>query len=102
MEFASPRINTRFEEAAQRFLDDAYNSKAAVAAVDLLKATKSDKCYATNGRNKCVEQLAQDVEKTIGMSVNLLFRTPGRLHDSLQELMDAYENAMDGIYYTDQ
>jgi hypothetical protein len=102
MEFASPRITTRFEEAAQRFLDTAHNSRAAVAAVELLKATESDKRYATGGRNKSVEQLAVDVEKEIDMSANLLFRAPGGLHDSLQELMDVYEDTMDSIYYTDK
>jgi hypothetical protein len=102
MEFASPRIAARFEEAAQRFLDAAHNSAAAHAAVKLLKAADSDKRYATGSRNRCVEQLAQDVEQGIGMTANLLFRAPGRLHDALQELMDVYVDAMDGIYYTEQ
>lgn len=95
----SPKIQARFDEAVATFLRDANDSKAANAVVVALRATESDRQYATGGRNKCVKQLAADVEAKLGMSATLLFRTPGALHDSLQTLMDAYEDAMDGIYY---
>ncbi len=97
--FVSPRIKDRFLTAAEEFRNAAHNSKAANAIIDLLMATESDCKYATGGRNKCVRRLAADVESQIGLPAKLIFRTPGPLHDSLQTLMDAYEDAMDGIYY---
>ncbi len=95
----SPKIQARFDEAAATFLQEANDSKAANAVVEFLKAAESDRQYATGGRNVCVRRLATDVEAKIGMTATLLFRTPGALHDSLQTLMDEYEDAMDGIYY---
>jgi hypothetical protein len=95
----SPKIKARFDEAVATFLTEANDSKAANAVVDALRATESDRQYATGGRNVCVRRLASDVETKLGMTATLLFRTPGALHDSLQTLMDAYEDAMDGIYY---
>jgi hypothetical protein len=97
--FVSDRIRDRFLEAAEAFREAAHDSKAANLVIELLLASRSDKCYASGSRNACVEKLAQDVETRLGMQANLLFRTSGALHDSLQTLMDAYEDAMDGIYY---
>ena len=97
--FASPRIRERFLKAIETFREQANDSKAANYVIDLLLATDSDKRYATGGRNVCVRRLAEDVEARLGMKANLIFRTPGALHDSLQTLMDSYEDAMDGIYY---
>ena len=97
--FCSPRIAERFHEAAEAFRDAANDSKAANAVLHLLLAAESDKTYATGGRNECVERLAKDVEAQIGCSANLMFRTPGPLHNALQELIDSYWDAMDGIYY---
>lgn len=97
--FASPRIAARFADATRAFLLEAHTSLAATATVACLYGAESDQRYATGNRNACVEQLAKDVETVLGTPANLLFRTPGPLHDSLQTLMDAYEDAMDGIYY---
>lgn len=99
--FISPRIQARFEESANQFLEEANYSMAAHAVVAHLFVTESDKRYATGDRNKCVRQLANDVETFIGTHANLLFRSSSTLHNSLQTLMDAYEDAMDGIYYVD-
>jgi hypothetical protein len=98
--FCSPRIVERFEEAAETFRVATHNSKAANAVLELLLSATSDKVYATGSRNKCVRRLAEDVETTLGCSANLLFRSPGALHNALQDLMDSYYDAMDGIYYT--
>jgi hypothetical protein len=95
----SERIIHRFQTAVEKFREEAHDSKAANAVIALLMKSESDKLYATGGRNKCVERLARDVEMQLGMKANMMFRTPGRLHDSLQTLMDAYEDAMDEIYY---
>ena len=99
--FCSPRIVKRFEEAAETFRIATNDSKAANAVLELLLSATSDKVYATGSRNKCVSRLAEDVEKTLGCSANLLFRSPGALHNALQDLMDSYYDAMDGIYYHD-
>ncbi len=96
-QFASERIQARFQEAAATFLDAAHQSMAAQATVKLLSVSP---LYAnTKNRNDAVKLLASDVEAAIGIKANLLFRTPGALHDSLQTLMDAYMDAADGIYY---
>lgn len=95
----SPRIHERFREAAETFRVTAHNSRAANAVLELLYASESDARYATGERNECVERLAKDVEARIGCPANLMFRVSGALHDSLQALMDAYMDAMDGIYY---
>ena len=97
--FCSPKIAERFQEAVEVFRTEANDSKAANAVIRLLLSTESDKPYATGSRNECVRRLATDVEAALGFSANLMFRTPGALHDSLQTLMDAYMDAMDGIYY---
>jgi hypothetical protein len=97
--FCSPRISERFQEAARTFLEEAHDSKAANATLHLLLKSESDKHYASGSRNECVRRLAEDVEAMIGCSANLMFRTPGALHGALQNLMDAYCDAMDGIYY---
>lgn len=97
--FASSRIQDRFEAAAATFLLQAHNSKVAHAVLAHLKAAESDKTYATGSRNECVARLATAVETELDLTANLMFRTPGALHDALQSLMDAYEDAMDGIYY---
>jgi hypothetical protein len=97
--FCSPRIAERFQEEVEAFRVAAHDSKAANEVIRLLMSTESDKSYATGSRNKCVRKLAEDVEASIGFSANLMFRTPGALHNSLQTLMDAYMDAMDGIYY---
>lgn len=97
--FTSTRIQDRFEAATATFLATAHNSKVAHMIVDLLKAADSDKPYATGGRNQCIARLATAVETELDLTANLMFRTPGALHDALQSLMDAYEDAMDGIYY---
>jgi hypothetical protein len=97
--FASSRIQDRFQAAAEEFRIAAHDSKVANTVLELLYATESDQLYATGSRNECVRRLAADVEARIGMSANLMFRTPGALHDTLQTLMDAFEDAMDGIYY---
>ncbi len=97
--FVSPRIAARFQEAAQTFLKATNDSAAAHKVLQYLQDAESDQQYATGGRNVCVRRLATDVEKTLGMRATILFRTPGPLHNALQTLMDAYEDAMDGIYY---
>lgn len=97
--FASPRIQDRFQAATEIFLIKANNSRVAHMIVDLLYAAESDKAYATGSRNQCVARLATAVETELGATANLMFRTPGALHTALQSLMDAYEDAMDGIYY---
>ncbi len=97
--FVSPRIRDRFQVEAETFLMKAHNSRVAHMILDNLYAAESDKRYATGRRNDCVRRLAEDVEATLGMPANLMFRTPGALHDALQSLMDAFEDAMDGIYY---
>lgn len=97
--FVSDRIRDCFEQAVTIFRVAAHDSKAANHAIQLLQESRSDQRYATGGRNDCVRRLAEDVESYLGMKATLLFRTPGALHDSLQTLMDAYEDAMDGIYY---
>lgn len=97
--FASARIQDRFEAATATFLLQAHNSKVAHMIVELLYAADSDKTYATGSRNECVARLAAAVETELGLKANLMFCTPGALHNALQSLMDAYEDAMDGIYY---
>ena len=97
--FCSPRIAERFQEATEAFRVATHDSKAANAVVDLLLYADSDKLYATGSRNECVERLARDVETCIGCPANLMFRSPGALHNALQELIDSYWDAMDGIYY---
>ena len=97
--FCSPRIAERFQEAASTFMEEAHSSRAAHAVLELLLTTETDKPYATGTRNECVRRLSEDVEKRIGGPANMMFRTPGALHGSLQYLMDAYWDAMDGIYY---
>jgi hypothetical protein len=97
--FCSPRIVERFDAAAKEFLEAAHDSKAAHAVLELLLTAESDKPYATGSRNECVRKLAADVEAKIGCQANLMFRMPGALQAALQTLMDAYWDAMDGIYY---
>lgn len=97
--FCSPRIAERFQEEVETFRQVANDSKAANAVIQLLMAAESDRLYATGSRNECVYKLAEDVEAVLGVSANLMFRTPGALHNALQNLMDAYWDAMDGIYY---
>ena len=84
-----------FQEAAEVFREAAHNSRAADAVIARL--LQADPRYATDDRNASVRQLARDVESDIGATAALLFRTPGALHDSLQTLMDAYEDAIDTI-----
>ena len=97
--FASPRITERFVDACAIFIQTANDSAAANMVIHLLVHAESDRPYAIGGRNDAVRRLASAVEETLGMKANMLFRTPGPLHDALQTLMDAYEDAMDGIYY---
>ncbi len=97
--FASSRIQDRFQAASEEFRIAAHDSKVANTILELLFASESDNRYATGSRNECVRRLAADVEARLGLSANLMFRTPGALHNSLQSLMDAFEDAMDGIYY---
>lgn len=81
-----------FQEATAQFLDATFESRAALATVELLQS--SDK-YAGESRNRSVEQLAKDVEAKIGAPASLMFRSQGVLHDALQNLMDAYVDSVD-------
>jgi hypothetical protein len=97
--FASSRIMGRFLDAATTFLETANNSMAANIVLERLVAPSAT-FESIDNRNELVGALAADVEERLGCSANLLFRTPGTLHDALQELLDAYLDAADGIYYT--
>lgn len=98
--FASSRIMDRLLDAAATFLETANNSLAANIVLERLIAPSAN-YESFDNRNELVKRLADDVEERMGCSANLLFRTPGTLHDALQELLDAYLDAADGIYYTE-
>jgi hypothetical protein len=98
--FASSRIMGRFLDAAATFLEAANNSLAANTVLERLIAPSAN-YESFDDRNELVKCLAGDVEARIGCSANLLFRTPGTLHDALQSLLEAYLDAADGIYYTE-
>jgi hypothetical protein len=99
MQFSSDRIRSAFDVAVANFKRDLHDSRIANVVVDLLMSSEGPKRYAEGGRNDCVKRLAEDAEAKAGLPANLLFRTPGSPHDALQNLIDEYWNAVDGIYY---
>ena len=92
-------LNLVFETAVQKFLTETCCSRAAVQVVECLNTEDSGR-YTGSNRNVIVKNLAEDVEQKLGCSANLMFRTPGALHDSLQTLLDEYLNWKDRILYT--
>jgi hypothetical protein len=99
--FASERIAQRFDKAVKVFLQETHNSVTAHTVVDCLMAEDGPARYGGDNRNQVVPQLAKDVEGRTGLSATLFFRSEGHLHDCLQTLLDAYLDAVDGIYYTE-
>jgi hypothetical protein len=76
-----------------------HHSRAADLIVECLNFGESGR-YTGSNRNTIVKNLADDVEQKLGCPANLMFRTPGHLHDSLQTLLDEYLNWKDRISYT--
>ena len=98
--FFSSRITDRLTKAAEAFLEAAMNSPASNMVLERL-LHPSTNYQAFECRNALVAALATDVEAQLGCSANMLFRSPGPLHDALQSLLDAFLDAADGIYYAE-
>jgi hypothetical protein len=86
------------KEAEEKFLKEALNSRAANAVIKCLSAENAADKYAIENRNQAIEVLAVDVEAEIQCHAALMFRTPGPLHDALQDLMDSFVDSVDGTY----
>jgi hypothetical protein len=99
--FVSERIEARFQKAVKIFLESTHGSIISHSIVEHLRSQSGPEKYGGDNRNIAVETLAKEVEAATGLKANLMFRTEGHLHDCLQTLMDAYWDAVDGIYYTD-
>jgi hypothetical protein len=84
-----------FKEAQENFLKEALNSRAANAVVNCLNSENAVAKYGVYNRNEAVKALAEDVEAEIQCHAALLFRTPGPLHNALQELMDTFMDSID-------
>ncbi len=94
----SESLNNQFNNAIVTFLQTTHSSRASVEIVNCLRTDTSGR-YTDMNRNVIVKNLAEDVENNIRCSANLMFRTPGILHDALQTLLDEYLNWQDGILY---
>ena len=94
----SVSLNDQFEQAKAEFLSVAHASRTATQILECLTSTKDDR-YAVSDRNQIVKNLAEDVEAAIGCPANLMFRSPGVLHDALQALLDSYLNWYDRVLY---
>ncbi len=94
----SDSLNSQFDQAQAEFLSVTHASRTATQILECLKSAKDDR-YALSDRNLIVKHLAEDVEAAIGCSANLMFRSPGVLHDALQALLDAYLNWYDRVLY---
>lgn len=88
-----------FDAAVQKFLTETHFSRAAEQIVICLKSDSKGR-YSDKNRNVIVKNLAEDVETALGCSANLIFRTPGPLHNALQDILDEYLNWCDTILYT--
>jgi hypothetical protein len=97
--FFSPRIYDRFLTASAEFLLANHNSLAANAVLECVMGSNAATYAHMENRNVLIAALARDVEARIGAPASLLFRTPGTLHDSLQDFIDSFLDASDGIYY---
>lgn len=95
----SSKIQDRFQDAIAKFLEEAHNSVTANSIVQHLMKENAASRYDIDNRNTVIETLASDVETETGIRANLMFRTPGHLHDCLQNLMDVYLDTIDGVYY---
>jgi hypothetical protein len=100
--FASDRIESRFRSEANAFLEETHLSVISHSIVEHLLSEEGPVKYGGDNRNVAVQMLEKDVTNTTGLSANLMFCTEGHLHDCLQTLMDAYWNAIDGIYYKEE
>jgi hypothetical protein len=94
-------LDSTFNEALVKFLQDTNSSRASLQIVNCLRNDQTGR-YAVPNRNEIVKNLAEDVETALGSSANLIFRTPGYLHDTLQTLLDEYLNWYDRILYSKQ
>ncbi len=92
-------LDSNFNQALVKFLQDTNSSRASLQIVNCLRNDSTGR-YAVSNRNEIVKNLAEDVETVLGSSANLIFRTPGYLHDALQTLLDEYLNWYDRILYS--
>lgn len=97
--FASDRIKARFQKFANNFLEETHRSIISHSIVEHLLSVEGPTKYGGDNRNVAVQVLAKDVTDATGLRANLMFCTEGHLHNCLQTLMDAYWDAIDGIYY---
>lgn len=94
------KLQNRLADVFVAFLTATHNSRAANSVVNHLLGTTLPNTIDKD-RNEFVRILSEQVETELGVSASLMFRTEGHLHDCLQNLLDEYLNAMDGVLYTD-
>lgn len=94
----SDSLNNQYQQAQSEFLSVTHASRTATQILECLNSAKDDR-YAVSDRNQIVKNLAEDVEAATGCTANLMFRSPGVLHDALQSLLDAYLNWYDRVLY---
>jgi hypothetical protein len=82
--------------AITKFLLEVGDTRAANSVVSKLRDASAAQKYGIDNRNEAVESLAVDVEAEIGAPASMIFRFPGPLHNSLQELMDEFWDFVDG------